>query len=275
MAFEPQEPIHPAPLKVAADTFVLRSAQQATGAPLSVYLSSLVIRAREPVLVDTGTRANRDAWLADLASLVDLTEVRWVFLSHDDEDHTGNLAEVLERCPNATLVTTWAATERMGSTFSAPLGRLRWVHDGESLDAGDRVLRAVRPPVFDSPTTRGLFDPTTGVYWASDCFATPMPTEPVDYVGDLPPGMWEEGTAMFHHHALAPWLPLVDRAAYRATVSRVHELEPSVIVGAHTPAISGEHIDRAFDLITALPDTTPPPHPDQGLLDALAAGAVR
>lgn len=30
--------------------------------------------------------------------------------------------------------------------------------DGEPPDVGDRVLRAVRPPIFDSPTTRGLDD---------------------------------------------------------------------------------------------------------------------
>ena len=63
-----------------------------------------------------------------------------------------------------------------------PPTRQRWVDDGESFDVGDRMLQAVRPPVFDSPTTRGLFDPTTGVYWASDGFATPMaarsPTSP-------------------------------------------------------------------------------------------------
>ena len=55
----------------------------------------------------------------------------------------------------------------------------------------------MRPPIFDSPTTRGLFDPTTGVYWASDSFATPMlaPVRDVDEldrsesVGDARP-LW-------------------------------------------------------------------------------------
>ena len=66
--------------------------------------------------------------------------------------------------------------ERMGASLAVPPTRQRWVGDGEVLDVGDRTLRRVRPPIFDSPTTRGLFDPTTGVYWASDSFATPMLT---------------------------------------------------------------------------------------------------
>jgi hypothetical protein len=46
--------------------------------------------------------------------------------------------------------------------------QVRWVNDGESFEAYDRTLRAIRPPVWDSPTTRGLFDQSTGVYWGVD-----------------------------------------------------------------------------------------------------------
>ena len=53
-----------------------------------------------------------------------------------------------------------------------PLDRCRFLRDRESIDAGDRTLLAVRPPLFDNPTTRGLFDSTTGVYWSVDTFAT-------------------------------------------------------------------------------------------------------
>jgi flavorubredoxin len=273
MAFEPIPPIHLPPLQVAPETFLLRSAQPAFGAPLSVSLNSLIIRGAEPIVVDTGTRSNRDAWLTDLTSLVDPDDVRWVFLSHDDEDHTGNLAEVLELCPNATLVTTWAATERMGGSISVPPDRLRWVHDGDTLDAGDRVLHALRPPVYDSPTTRALFDPTTGVLWASDAFATPMPAQPVDRVDELPPPLWAEGLAMFHHHALCPWLSIVDRAAYTAEVRRLRALDPALVVAAHTPLIADGAITTAFDHLAALPGVIPPPHPDQQALNAALNGA--
>ncbi len=260
-------------MEVAPDTFLLRSAQPAFGAPLSVSLNSLVIRAAQPVIVDTGTRANRDAWLADVTALVDPADVRWVFLSHDDEDHTGNLAEILELCPQATLVTNWASTERMGCSFGIPPERMRWVDDGGTLDVGDRVLRAMRPPVYDSPTTRALFDPTTRVLWASDAFATPMPSQPVDRADELPPPMWAEGMAMFHHHALCPWLSIVDRSAYATQVDQLRSLDAEIIVGAHTPLIAGPSLERALDQLASLPDTVPPPHPDQAALDAALAGA--
>src|ERR1041384_3680900 len=100
------------PPKVAPGTYVIHEVQHALGEPLSVYLNSLVIQAAEPVIVDTGTARNRDAWLEDVFQLVEPDDVRWVFLSHDDADHTGNLTEVLEACPKAELVASWAITER-------------------------------------------------------------------------------------------------------------------------------------------------------------------
>jgi len=181
---------------VAPDTSLIHDHHGEGTAPVSVALNSLVIRAKEPVIIDTGISENREQYLADVFSLVDPEDIRWVFISHDDVDHVGNLEPLLEAAVNATVVTTWFMIERMGSTMPVPPQRWRWVRDGESFDVGDRVLHAVRPPIFDSPTTRGLFDPTTGFYWASDSFATPMlaPTNTVDgYDRDF----WAQGIATF------------------------------------------------------------------------------
>jgi flavorubredoxin len=165
MSFAPTEPsTRQTPTKIAPGTYVVHEVQHALGGqPLSVYLNSMVIQAAEPVIVDTGTVRNRQAWLDDVFGLVDPNDVRWVFLSHDDADHTGNLAQVMAACPHATLVCSWAITERFANAFELPLGRCRWVNDGDTFDAGDRTLTALRPPTYDSPATRGLFDGSTGV----------------------------------------------------------------------------------------------------------------
>jgi hypothetical protein len=52
--------------------------------------------------------------------------VRWVFLTHDD--HAGNLRQVMDACPNATLVTTWFSMGRYGidsEDFWMPFDRVR------------------------------------------------------------------------------------------------------------------------------------------------------
>ena len=234
----------------------------------------MVIRGSEPVIVDTGTLANRRQWLEDTFSIVEPEDVRWIFVSHDDADHVGNLGEVLDACPNATLVTSWAITERYSNFFEFPLGRCRWVDNGESFDVGDRRLLAVRPPQWDSPTTRGLLDERTGVYWAVDAFACPMPGSPIGNVKEFDAGFWEQGMAMFIHNALSPWLTLVDIDRYAALCDRVEALGMTTIASAHCPLITKASIADAFDIARSLPSISAPPAPDQALLDAVLSPAA-
>lgn len=258
------------PTKIAAETFVIHQVQPALGQPLFVYLNSLVIRGEEPIIVDTGTPANRQQWLNDAFSLVEPEDVRWVFLSHDDVDHSGNLDEVMTACPNATLVCNWAMIERHTNCFDFPLDRCRWVMHDEELHIGDRTLLALRPPLYDSPTTRGLFDPLTGVYWAVDTFATPL-LDPSQGIADLDPEFWEHGLTLFAYGALCPWLSLVDEVKFGLVVDRIQQLDIKTIAGCHTVVIEGSHIPRGFDIVRRLPTVEPPALPDQSILDRIIA----
>jgi flavorubredoxin len=275
MSFTPETPrTRIPPTRLDADTWVVHQVQHAVGAPLSVYLNSMVIAGAQPAIVDTGSVNNRYQWLEDVFGIVDPADVRWVLLSHDDSDHTGNLAPVMEACPNATLVCSWPLVERFSNAFRFPLDRCRWLNDGETLYIGDRRVTAVRPPVYDSPATRGFLDERSGIYWGVDAFAAPNPGDPAPTVADLDPGFWAQGMAMFVHHALSPWVRLVDRARYAAEVDRVQALGMTTIATAHSPLIEGRSVADAFALLRDLPDVPVPPAPDQDALDHILATAV-
>ncbi len=258
------------PMEIAPETWVIQATQGEGTAPQVVHMNAMVIRGAEPVVVDTGCPVHRDQYLADLFSIVEPEDVRWVFVTHDDVDHSGNVHEVMDACPNATLVATWFLCERLlGERLDVPPFRWRWVGDGESFTAGDRTLLAVRPPLYDSPTTRGLFDTKTGVYWASDCYATPV-TEGTAFVDALDPAAWAEGFATFQSWN-SPWVSLVDPEAFAVECRRVETLRPSAIATAHGPTIEASHVQRAFEMLRALPGTAVPPQPGQPVLDEIVA----
>ncbi len=268
MAFEPIKPeTHHPPLKIADDTWLIQQIQEAIIGPLWVYLNSLVIKGPESIIVDTGTPANREQWFKDVFSIVDPGDVRWIFLSHDDVDHAGNLAEVMEACPNATLISTWFLIERHTSAFDFPLERCRWVNDGDSWRAGDRTLSAITPPLFDSPITRGLYDDRTGVYWGVDSWATPLPG-PMDDISQLDATAWKDGVEMFNR-LNSPWFKLLDQDKFERHVDTVQRLDIEVLAACHSPVIRRPQIDQAFSLIRDIPKGEPPPQPTQVDLEAL------
>lgn len=138
------------------------------------------------------------------------------------------------------------------------------------------MLHAIRPPVYDSPTTRGLFDPTTGVYWGSDSFATPM-LQPATHIDSVDRQFWAEGFAMFAQY-VSPWAALADDAKFEQTIRRIERLDITTIAGCHTPTIGADRIATAFDLMHSFRSQVVAPEPDQAVLnqiiDAITMGAA-
>ncbi|GAA0430554.1 hypothetical protein Acor_46270 [Acrocarpospora corrugata] len=203
-------------------------------------INTMVITGREPVLVDTGAAIHRDAWREDVFSVVSPEDVRWIFLSHEDPDHIGNLTTALDLCPNATLVTP----PPRHTTFPP---QTHLITDHESFHAGDRVLTAIRPPRYDAPTTLGLYDDRSGVYWAADCFGaiTPHPTSDAH---NLP---LDDYLDAIHRHAatLSPWHTWLDPTIYGHYLDHLAAMDITALTTAHGPTITGHRIPRVFDTI--------------------------
>jgi flavorubredoxin len=261
-----------APYRVAPDTYVI---PELIAGPPGAYvaLNSMVITGAEPVIVDTGNELSRTEWMDAAFSIVDPADVRWVFLSHDDHDHIGNLTAVLDACPRATLVTNWFTVERTVRAMELPLARMRWVNPGQSFDAGDRTFTAVRPPIFDSPTTRGLFDSKTGVYWSVDSFASLLPGH-VTETADVPYELWRESLSFFSQ-MVSPWVTMTDPAKFVATVDAIARLDPAVVVGGHMAALRGDRLRESYGLLRELPTAPVAPLPEQADLDALLLAATQ
>jgi Metallo-beta-lactamase superfamily len=137
-----------------------------------VPVNAFVLHAAEPVVVDTGM-PDRD-FMNILGSVVDLQDVRWIWLTHPDRDHTGALFDLLEAAPRARLVATFLSMGAMSMERAIPMDRLYLLNPGQSIDVGDRILTAFRPPLFDNPGTIGLFDDSSRACFTSDCFGAPL-----------------------------------------------------------------------------------------------------
>jgi hypothetical protein len=107
------------PYRIATDTWIIPQIVPA-GPGVLASVNSMVIAGAEPVLVDTGCAVNRDGWLDQAFSIVDPADVRWVFISHADRDHIGNLDAVLAACPQATVITTASALPTCWPTDPRP-----------------------------------------------------------------------------------------------------------------------------------------------------------
>lgn len=77
-------------------------------------VNAFLLKGAEPVLVDTGLATLGEAFVEALEAEIDLDDLRWIWLSHTDADHIGNLARILERAPRARVVTNFLGMGKMG-----------------------------------------------------------------------------------------------------------------------------------------------------------------
>ncbi len=261
------------PQRIAQDTYLIPNLVPAEPGTF-VYVNSLVILAEEPVVVDTGAPLHREQWLDAVSSVVDPADVRWIFLSHDDGDHIGNMLPFLDRAPKAKIVANFFSNERaaLEPDRAMPLDRQVWLEEGASFDAGDRRLRLFRPPIFDGPTTRGLYDERTGVMWAVDSFAA-LTIGAVNDAADLPADLYDETFHLFNS-MVSPWHQWLDPVRYRRHVDAIEALGATTIASAHGPVLRGSFIPAAFDRVRAMAGQPIVPAPGQETLDALVAQAL-
>jgi hypothetical protein len=235
-------------------------------------INAFVLHAREPVVVDTGLSLTDRDFLSGLGSVIDPTDVRWIWLTHPDRDHTGGLFALLEAAPQAKVVTTFLGVGIMSTVRPLPLDRVHLLNPGQRLDVGDRTLTGFRPPLFDSPATVGFCDDKSRICFSSDCLGGPMPT--ADLAG-CPDVRQLPATELLEAQRLwaavdSPWIHTVNRHAYADTVRAMQVFDSDIFLSTHLPPAIGIG-DQLIAMLLGAPDVSPFIGPDQAALEEMLA----
>lgn len=260
------------PYKVTSDIDVIPSWFPIPGfgmLPVHTYL----IRAAEPVLVDAGLASLSDEFMEKLSSLIDLDDIKWLWLTHNDHDHIGSLQALLENAVNMQVITTYLGLKKI-QLFqpSFPIDRIYLLNPGQNLNVGDRTLFSIKPPAYDAPETTGFYDAKSAVYFSSDCFGTLMsePSENADGIGlnKIRDGLISWATVDF------PWLHKVDKTHFLQTLNQVRELSPKIVLSNHLPP-AYNMTDKLLQYLAEVPESMPFIGPDQQTLPILLKSGAK
>jgi flavorubredoxin len=232
-----------------------------------IPVNAFVIKGSEPILVDTGTVIDRDAYMDGLRSVIDPEELRWLWLTHTDFDHIGNLTRLLDEQPQLRVITTYLGVGIMSLSSPLPMDRVHLLNPGQTLTAGDRTLRAFKPPAFDNPSTTGFYEETSGVLFSSDCFGALLQDVPQN-AADLSDQELTEGQ-IFWATVDAPWLQKVDERVFARELDAIRAMEPSMILSSHLPAAAGDMTGRILASLAKAPKAQPFVGPDQAAFEQM------
>jgi flavorubredoxin len=231
-------------------------------------VNAFVIKAQEPVLVDTGMGIDEAEFMKALESIIDPPDLKWVWITHDDADHTGNIQKVLEAAPGARLAAHSLAVLRMSTAWPVALHQTYWINSGDSITVGDRKLTAIRPPLFDNPTTIGVYDSKSEAYFCADFCGALIPS-PVEDADDLAEKDLAQGVLGWAG-ADSPWAHMVEPARFGQALDTIRQIAPKMICSAHLPLARGK-TEQLLELLAAIPTSTPFVAPNQMVLEQILA----
>jgi flavorubredoxin len=233
-------------------------------------VNAFLLRSREPVLIDAGIVSMKDSTLAVLESLIDLDDLRWIYLTHVDGDHLGCLDALLERAKNARIVTTFLGMAKLGLTRNIAPERFFLLNPGQELDVGDRKLLALSPPCYDAPETTMIFEKNSRTLFSSDYFGAFL-AEEVEAAHAVRPDALRDGMKTFLAMD-SPWLSAVRPDRLTQATHAILDLAPEIVLSAHLAPARGM-IEALTANVEAAPGAPPFRGPDQAAFREMLAAA--
>jgi len=106
--------------------------------------------------------------------LKDVPRIDYVVSNHTEQDHSGGLPWVLERYPEARLLSSEPAKPMLVDHLGLDPAQIRTVADGERLDLGGKTLRFIYTPWVHWPETMSTYLEEDKVLFSCDWFGSHM-----------------------------------------------------------------------------------------------------
>ena len=137
------------------------------------YNAYLVRGSEKTALLDTVDPAMADVLLSQLA---DVPKVDYVVAHHAEQDHSGTIPRVLERYPDAKVLTTPKGKGMLIDLLLIPESRVIAVKDGEILSLGDKTLEFIYAPWVHWPETMVTYLQEERILFSCDFFGSHLAT---------------------------------------------------------------------------------------------------
>lgn len=111
-----------------------------------------------------------------LSQLEGIPKLDYVISQHAEQDHSGTIPRVLEKFPDAKLITSSKAKGMLMDLLQVPEKYFITVEDGETLSLGDKTLKFIYTPWVHWPETMSTYLEEDKILFSCDFFGSHIAT---------------------------------------------------------------------------------------------------
>ena len=140
----------------------------AKGTTYNAYL----LKTEKPTVIDTVDMEFGREFVEYLSELIDPKLIQYIVINHTEPDHSGGMAALAGKAPNATIVCTELAVNELKEMYKLHDRNFLVVKDGDTLDIGGKTLLFKETPYLHTAETMITYCVEDKILFPCDIFST-------------------------------------------------------------------------------------------------------
>lgn len=142
--------------------------------PNGITYNSYLIIDDKIAIMDTVDRRKCTAWWDNIEQLLENRAPDYLIVQHMEPDHTGTIAEAIERYPQLQVVASARAVQMLPQFFGTTnfAQRTIAVKEGDTLSLGRHTLQFFMAPMVHWPEVMVTYEQTQRIIFSADAFGT-------------------------------------------------------------------------------------------------------
>jgi len=215
--------IKPEVLALGAQDFDRRLFDELIPLPDGTSYNAYLVKGSEKVtLIDAVDPAKSGVLMRQLASV---KQIDYMIVQHVEQDHSGSVPWVLERYPNAQILTSAKARPMLIDHLHIDPERITTVADGETISLGDRTLEFIYAPWVHWPETMLTYLREEKILFTCDFFGSHIASTEL-IVSDK--GRVYDAAKRYYAEIMMPFRTMISKH-----LKRLEDYEISMICPSH------------------------------------------
>jgi flavorubredoxin len=185
------------------------------------YNAYLIEGSEKTVLADSVDPPMANELLSQLDSI---SRVDYVISHHAEQDHSGAIPHVLEKYPDAKLISTPKAKGMLIDLLRVPEKSFMSVEDGQEISLGNKTLKFIHTPWVHWPETMVTYLKEDKVLFSCDFFGSHIATTDL-YVTDE--GRVYEAAKRYYAEIMMPFRNVIEKNLEKITPYEIDMIAPS------------------------------------------------
>ncbi len=192
----------------------------------TTYNSYLIKGSEKTAIIDTMYPPFSEEYLKNLEDN-GVKNVDYIIANHGEQDHSGTIPKLLEKYPNAKVVTNAVCKNNIKEMLLVDEDKFITVKDGDSLTLGDKTLKFISAPGVHWPDTMFTHLVENNLLFTCDFLGAHLPFEELYSKND---DELVSSAKRYYAEIMMPFRPMCKKY-----VSMLYDIDPKMILPSHGP----------------------------------------